>query len=269
MPRIAPVILTIAGFDPSSGAGVTADVKTIAAHGCYGVACITALTVQSTAGVRNVQPVSAKLVTETLNELSSDVEFASIHVGMLGSEAVAEAVALFVAEGRYRNIVLDPVLKSTSGASLLDALGLVVLIEKLIPVATVVTPNLAEAAILAKMVVETQEDMRVAAAKIQEMGAAAVVITGGHLEEPSDLLSFKGERGAEQRFFKGERLQSTSTHGTGCAFSTSLTCSLAKGMRLPEAVSFAGSYVRAAIASANPLGKGIGPVDHLYRLHQE
>src|SRR5258706_8332510 len=134
-----PIILTIAGFDPSSGAGVTADIKTIAAHGCYGVACITALTVQSTGGVRRVQPTDPGLVAETLDELSADVEIAAIHIGMLASGKVAKAVAEFLgsrgARGRAANIVLDPVLRSSSGAELLDVPGVKLLVEKLIPLA--------------------------------------------------------------------------------------------------------------------------------------
>src|SRR6266550_9514637 len=124
MPQPPPVVLSIAGFDPSSGAGVTADIKTIAAHGCYGVSCITALTVQSTGGVRRVQPVETALVTETLEELAADLEIAAVHIGMLGSEKVVQAVADFLAHRDLGNIVLDPILKSSSGASLLDASGI-------------------------------------------------------------------------------------------------------------------------------------------------
>ena len=130
-----PVVLTIAGFDPGSGAGVTADIKTIAAHGCYGVACITALTVQSTAGVRRVEAVDAGLVAETLAELASDLEIAAVHIGMLGSGKVVRAVADFLAAHKMPNVVLDPILKSSSGTDLVDAAGVRVLIEKLLPLA--------------------------------------------------------------------------------------------------------------------------------------
>ncbi len=148
MAQAPPIVLTIAGFDPSSGAGVTADIKTIAAHGCYGVACITALTVQSTAGVRRVEPLSPDLVVETLAELSADVEIAAVHVGMLGSGKVARAVADFLATERLPNIVLDPILKSSSGAELVDTAGARLMLEKFLPLATVVTPNLDEASAL-------------------------------------------------------------------------------------------------------------------------
>jgi hydroxymethylpyrimidine/phosphomethylpyrimidine kinase len=269
MAQPPPVVLSIAGFDPSSGAGVTADIKTIAAHGCYGVSCITALTVQSTAGVRRVQPVEPALVTETLEELAADLEIAAVHIGMLGSEKVARAVADFLTHRDLENIVLDPILKSSSGASLLDASGIQLMAEKLLPLATVVTPNVDEASSLTALPVTNVEEMRAAAAKLHTMGAAAVVITGGHLERAIDLLSFTTKRGIEQEIFKSDRQRSTSTHGTGCAFATAVTCHLAQGRGLPEAVLLAKAYVSAAIVHAQPMGRGTGPVHHLYRMHQQ
>lgn len=264
-----PVVLTIAGFDPSSGAGVTADIKTIAAHGCYGVACITALTVQSTAGVRRVQAVEADLVAQTLEELASDVEIAAVHIGMLGAAKVARAVADFLTTRKLGNVVLDPILKSSSGADLLDAAGTRLLAEKLIPLATVLTPNVEEAAALTGLAVSNPDQMRLAALKLHESGAAAVVITGGHLDKAIDLLSFTSTSGVEQEVFKSVRLRSNSTHGTGCAFATSVACHLALGRGLPEAVLLAKAYVAAAISKAHPLGRGTGPVHHLYRMNQQ
>ena len=264
-----PVVLTIAGFDPGSGAGVTADIKTIAAHGCYGVACITALTVQSTAGVRRVEMVDSGLVAETLAELATDVEVAALHIGMLGSVKIVRTVADFLAEHKLQNIVLDPILKSSSGAALLDAAGARLLAEKLIPLATVVTPNIDEASALTGLPVTDPEEMRTAARKLHEMGASAVVVTGGHLEKAIDLLSFTSTRGIEQELFKSARLRSNSTHGTGCAFATSVACHLAMGRGLPEAVLLAKAYVAAAISNAHPLGHGTGPVHHLYRMQQQ
>lgn len=267
-----PVVLTIAGFDPSSGAGVTADVKTIAAHGCYGAACITALTVQSTSGVRRVEAASAELVAETLAELSADLEIAAVHIGMLGSGKVVRAVCSFL-EGlkkpEERNIVLDPIIKSSSGFELIDAPGLRLLVERLLPLATVTTPNVDEAAALTGLAVTNLEQMRGAATRLHQMGAAAVVITGGHLEKAIDLLSFTSRQGAQQEVFKSSRQQSNSTHGTGCAFATAMACHLARGRGLPEAVLLSKAYVAAAIANAHPLGRGIGPVHHLYRMHQQ
>ena len=281
MPEKPPIVLTIAGFDPSSGAGVTADIKTIAAHGCYGVACITALTVQSTSGVKRVEAVDAAVVSETLEELAVDMEIAAVHIGMLGSSKVVKAVVEFLSgqpgnrsserSGRARlpHIVLDPVLKSSSGAELLDAAGTKLLVEKLIPLADVVTPNIDEAAAITGLKVQDLDGMKAASAKLHSMGASAVVITGGHLEKAIDLLSFTTKRGTEQEVFKAERQRSNSTHGTGCAFATAMACHLALDRGLAEAALLAKTYVTAAIANGHPLGRGTGPVNHLYRMSQQ
>jgi len=281
-----PVVLTIAGFDPSSGAGVTADIKTIAAHGCYGVACITAMTVQSTAGVKRVEPEDPVLVTDTLEELAADVEIAAVHIGMLGSGKVASAVADFLggskdgpgkkgtsasrsSKSRFSNVVLDPILKSSSGADLLDPSGTRILIERLVPLADVVTPNIDEAAVITGLKVQELDEMKAAASKLHEMGASAVVVTGGHLEKAIDLLSFTTKKGIEQEIFKAERQRSNSTHGTGCAFATAMACHLALDRGLAEATLLAKTYVSAAISNGHPLGKGTGPVHHLYRMSQQ
>jgi hydroxymethylpyrimidine/phosphomethylpyrimidine kinase len=268
-----PVVLTIAGFDPSSGAGVTADIKTIAAHTCYGVACVTAMTVQSTSGVRRMEALDPALVSDTLVELANDLDIAAVRIGMLGSGKVARAVADFLGKrssgDRIANVVLDPVLRSSSGADLLDASGTKVLVERLIPLADVVTPNVDEAGILTGTKVRDIEDMRAAAAKLHDMGALAVVVTGGDLEKATDLLSFRTERTVEQEIFKAERQRSNSTHGTGCAFATAMACHLALDRGLAEATLLAKTYVSAAISNAQPLGKGTGPVNHLYRMNQQ
>lgn len=273
-----PVVLTIAGFDPSSGAGVTADVKTIAAHSCYGVCCITALTVQSTSGVRRVEPADPALVTETLEELAADLDIEAVHIGMLGSAKVVRAVADFLQprgkssagrRSRLPNVVLDPILRSSSGAELLDPAGTKLLIERLIPLSDVITPNVDEAAVLTGTRVENLDEMKAASAKLHELGAACVVITGGHLDKAIDLLSFPTRRGIEQEIFKAERQRSNSTHGTGCAFATAMACHLALDRGLAEATLLAKTYVTAAISNAQALGKGIGPVHHLYRMNQQ
>src|SRR5580700_11295393 len=266
------VVLTIAGFDPSSGAGVTADIKTIAAHGCYGVACITAITVQSTAGVRRVEALDPALVSETLDELASDIAIAAVHIGMLGTAKVVRALVEFLGQrsgkDKLPNVVLDPILKSSSGADLLDAAGTRLLIEKLIPLADVITPNVDEAAVLTGLKVTDVDEMRAAAARLHEMGSAAVVITGGHLEKAIDLLTFTTKNGVEEEVFKAERQRSNSTHGTGCAFATAMACHLALDRGLAEAALLAKTYVTAAIANGQPLGHGTGPVHHLYRMGQ-
>jgi len=275
------VVLSIAGFDPASGAGVTADIKTISAHGCYGVTCITAMTVQSTTGVHRVEPCEPSLVTETLNELAADLDIAAVHIGMLGSAKVVAAVADFLSgaassspasrRGRTRlpNIVLDPILKSSSGADLLDTAGTRLMIERLIPVADVVTPNVDEAAAMTGLKVRDLDEMRAACAKLHELGAPAVVITGGHLDKAIDLLSFTTKHGVEQEVFKADRQRSNSTHGTGCAFATAMACHLALDRGLAEAALLAKTYVTAAISYGQPIGRGTGPVNHLYRMGQQ
>ena len=273
MPEQPPVVLTIAGFDPSSGAGVTADIKTIAAHGCYGVACITALTVQSTAGVRRAVPVDPGLIADTLEELASDIPIAAVHIGMLATAKVAKAVVEFLsrraAKARLPNVVLDPILKSSSGADLLDADGIKILLEQLIPLADVITPNVDEAAALTGLGVTNLDEMKAAAAKLHQMGSSAVVVTGGHLDKAIDLLSFTTKNGVEEEVFKAERQRSNSTHGTGCAFATALACHLALDRGIAEAALLAKTYVTAAIAAGHPLGRGTAPVHHLYRMHEQ
>jgi hydroxymethylpyrimidine/phosphomethylpyrimidine kinase len=277
------VVLSIAGFDPSSGAGVTADIKTVAAHGGYGVACITAITVQSTAGVKRIEALDPALVGDILEELATDLDISAVRIGMLGSGKVAKAVADFLSspspgrggrlshsgKARLPNIVLDPILKSSSGADLLDSSGTRLLIERLLPLADVVTPNVDEAAAITGLKVRDLDEMKAACAKLHEMGSPAVVITGGHLDKAVDLLSFATKRGIEQEVFKAERQRSNSTHGTGCAFATAMACHLALDRGLAEAALLAKTYVTAAITYGQPLGRGIGPVHHLYRMSQQ
>ncbi len=260
-----PVVLTIAGFDPGSGAGVTADIKTIAAHRCYGVACITALTVQSTSRVGQVEPVSPETIRETLDELRADFDIASVRIGMLGSAAAVRVVARFLREHPAQHVVLDPVIRSSSGTTLLDPEGVESLKEELIPLASVITPNADEAGRLTGLQVKESASMRQAAAKLRALGAKAVVITGGDLPEIVDLLTFSTSHGAMERELTSERVQSNSTHGTGCAFATAIACNLALGKDLTQAVLLAKSYVASAIAAAYPIGKGKGPIHHLHR----
>src|SRR6266478_423480 len=269
MAVIPPVVLTIAGFDPSSGAGITADIKTIAAHACYGVSCITALTIQSTQGVRRVEGVDPKIIAETLRELASDVAVEAVHIGMLGNDQVVDVVADFLGQAQLPHVVLDPILKSSSGADLLDAAGTRLLIDRLVPLEELVTPNLDEASVLTGVAVTNLAQMREAAARLHSLGAANVVVTGGHLEKATDLLSFTTARGTQQEVSKADRQRSNSTHGTGCAFATAVACHLAYGRGLPEAVLLSKAYVSAAIANAHPLGRGVGPLHHLYRMSQQ
>ena len=252
-----PVVLSIAGYDPSSGAGVTADVKTIAGHGCYGVTCITALTVQSTAGVKRVQPIDARLVAQTLELLAGDLEIRAVKIGMLGSAAVANTVMRFLSRHSIKNVVLDPVIKSSSGANLISRKGLQILKTSLLMQADVITPNIDEAAALTGHRVATPEEMEAAAARLHQLGARNVIITAGHLDTPHDLLSQEGKGIVVLR---GRKILTRSTHGTGCAFSTALACGLARGSNLLEAAKAAKRYLESALRKAPAIGKGIGPV---------
>ncbi len=269
-----PVVLSIAGFDPSSGAGVTADIKTAVAHKCFATTCITAITVQTTEGVFGVEAVREEVVRDILYELVRDLPPAAVRIGMLGQGTVAEVVAEFLETVRPPNIVLDPVLRSTSGTALLDAFGEQILRERLLKLADLITPNVQEAAILAgfsEVKIEqnsskTVSEMANFARSLHGLGSRAVVITGGHLEETADLLSVVGEGEPKQEWFRAPRIESRATHGTGCAFAMSIACNLAKGLALSEAVREAKRYVRQAIETAEPMGHGHGPMNHLTEL---
>ncbi len=256
-----PIVLTIAGFDPSCGAGIAADIKTISAHNCYGVAAITALTVQNTRGVRGVQPVSAEVLRAQLEELVKDVPLAAVKIGMLATRANVQVVAELLEKKKFSHVVLDPVLRATSGLELLEPSGIKELSKHLLGLASVITPNIAEAAVLSGMEIKGLEQMKAAAEKLRELGARAVVITGGELERPTDLLY----DGTTFTPFGSERVKSENTHGTGCTFSSAIAANLAGGRSLADAVVLAKAYVGKAIAKGYPIGKGKGPLNHFYR----
>jgi hydroxymethylpyrimidine/phosphomethylpyrimidine kinase len=264
------VALTIAGFDPGSGAGITADLKTFAAHRIYGVACISAMTVQSTLGVRAVEPLPAMLVRQTLECLAEDVSLSGIKIGMLGSSAVVCEVSSFLtaqsATIPRERIVLDPVLRSTSGTPLIDRDGVRVLREELLPRVGWITPNVDELALLAGGN-PGREEVPAAAARLQAMAARLgndtlnVVVTGGHLSRPDDFLLTASGAG---NWLAGEKIITNATHGTGCAFSSALLCELISGRSPNEAAAAAKAYVTEALRSAYPIGKGKGPMNHLF-----
>jgi len=262
-PKKTTIILSIAGFDPSSGAGITADIKTIAAHGCYGLSCITALTVQSTQGVKQVKPVEGKLIIATLKELASDFSINAVKIGMLGSAETVQAVVAFLKRHSLRNVVLDPVLKSSSGTDLLSDEGLKFLRNGLLPLADVITPNIDEASAMTGMAIHQACDMGAVALQLHRIRAKNVVITGGHLDPPVDFLSWNS--GKQHKIFTHKKITTNSTHGTGCAFSTALACNLANGKSLVEAVHQAKQYVTSALQHAVPIGKGTGPVNHMWK----
>ena len=266
-------VLTIAGFDPSSGAGVTADLMVFAAYGLFGTSCITSLTVQSTVGVVSSTPVSAEIVRATLNCLESDLPAAGIKIGMLASAANVAAVAEFLSglrglelrgEKERVPVVLDPVLRSSSGRELLDAEGVSVMRERLLPLVDWVTPNLEEAGVLLGRSVRRGEDTVEAARALQGMGSGLnVVVTGGHLDPPDDLLL---RADGEVVWLPGEKIVSRSTHGTGCAFSSAVLSRVVLEDGVGDAALMAKRYVAEAIRRATVLGKGIGPLNHLWPL---
>jgi hydroxymethylpyrimidine/phosphomethylpyrimidine kinase len=239
-----------------------ADLKTFAAHNCYGVAAITALTVQNSQGVTAVHPVEPALLRESVQSLLRDGRVQAMKIGMLGHRATCEVVAEVLDAHRDLPAVLDPVVCSSDGFSLLDAGGLDYLRRELLPRVTLVTPNLAEAAALAEMPVENLEQMKAAARKLVEMGARAVVVTGGHLDKAIDVLF----DGTTLEAFTGDRVKPDHTHGTGCTFSSAVTANLALGRQLRDAVVMAKAYVVEAIRHAFPVGPGRLPLNHLFRM---
>ncbi len=261
-----PIVLTIAGFDPSCGAGVAADLKTLSANNCYGVAAITALTVQSTQGVKAIHATSAATLRAQLDVLAEDLHIAAVKIGMLGTRANAVAVAEFLDATKLSNVVLDPVIQPTaSGPDLLDAGGVKYLAEELMKRASVITPNISEAVLLSGMEIKDVAGMEAAARKLVERGARAVVIKGGHMDKAVDVLF----DGTEATTLGGEHVRTEHTHGSGCTFASAIAAQLALGRGLREAVMLAKAYVLKAIENGFSIGKGPGPLDHFYRTHQE
>ncbi len=260
------ILLTIAGFDPSGGAGIAADLKTFAAHNCYGIAAVTALTVQSTEGVRSVHLTPAATLRAQLEALAEDIAIAGVKIGMLGNRANAAVVAEFLDRSQFAHVVLDPVVKPTAGGiDLLDASGVKFLSEELMKRSTVVTPNIAEAELLAGVEIKDTAAMEVAAKTLVERGARAVVVKGGHMEKAIDVLF----DGTEVLALGGDRIKSENTHGSGCTFASAIAAQLASGRGLHEAVLLAKAYVTKAIEKGFAIGKGPGPLDHFYRVHHE
>ena len=261
------IVLAIAGFDPSSGAGVSADLKTIAAHGLYGVSCITALTLQTTQGVLRSDAVEPRLIRETLEALVEDAPPAAVKVGMLGSGEVASEVVTFLKANPLPNVVLDPVFQSSSGADLLDKPGLRILRDELPAIVDIVTPNLQEAEVLTGLPVADEGGMERACHEFRKLGVKNVVVKGGHLRQPLDMLATWPSNQEVFRRFHNEKIETKNTHGTGCAYSTCIACNLAMGRSLDGeegAVLHARDYVAAALREAYKIGQGTGPINHFH-----
>ncbi len=254
------IALTIAGSDSGGGAGVQADLKTFHQFGVFGTSVLTAVTAQNTVGVRAWEPVTAALVSRQLEALADDLPPAAAKSGMLGSAAVVDAVAVGIARLRLPNYVLDPVMVATSGDRLLDRDAERLIAQRLVPLATLVTPNLDEAAILVGHAVTTPDDMERAGRELVDLGARAALVKGGHLagDDLVDVLVV----GATARRFARPRLDTTSTHGTGCTLSAAVTAGLALGRPLEHAVADGLDFVHRALAAAPGLGRGHGPLNH-------
>ena len=256
-----PILLTIAGFDPSCGAGTAADLKTFAAHGCYGVAAITSLTVQNTQGVETVHNTPSAELRAQLDVLAKDCEIAAVKIGMLGNRGNAVVVAEFLDAHKFAHVVHDPVMKSSSGKELLDAGGINYVSAELLKRASVITPNVPEAEVLTGLTIKDVADMEAAARKILEMGARAVIVKGGHMDRAVDVLF----DGTDMVQLGGDRVKTENTHGTGCTFASAITALLASGRSLIEAATLAKAYVTKAIEKGYAIGKGRVPLDHFYR----
>ena len=258
MANAKPVALTIAGSDPSGGAGIQADLKTFHQFGVYGQAVITLITVQNTLGVKRVQNLPADLVSEQIRAVVDDIPPHAVKTGALGDEAIVEVVGKLVEEFDLR-VVVDPVMISKHGASLVSERACQVLRTRLLPLCHLLTPNLHEAAVLTGLEVRTPHEMKLAAIQLCEWGAGSVLIKGGHLAgDPLDILWYQG-RWYE---YSGARVETRHTHGTGCTYSAAITACLAKGWALPDAVQAAKNYIQEAIRTNPGLGHGIGPVNH-------
>ena len=259
--------LTIAGSDSSGGAGVQADLKTMLANGVFGESVITALTAQNTMGVDAVMNVPADFIEAQMKAVFTDIYPDAVKTGMVSSSELIETIADKLTEYHAKNIVVDPVMVATSGARLIseDAIG--TLKSKLLPLATVITPNIPEAEVLSGMEIKTEADMEKAAEIICNTLGCAVLLKGGHqLNDANDLLFQKGK---EPVWFHGKRIDNPNTHGTGCTLSSAIASNLAKGRDLETSVRYAKNYISGALAAMLDLGKGSGPMDHAFAIEGE
>ena len=256
-------VLTIAGSDSSAGAGVQADLKTFAALGVYGTCAVTAITAQSTRGVSGVQDVSPEMVAAQIDAVVEDIRPDAVKTGMLASDPIIEVVAAKVREHGLPNLVVDPVMAAKSGDRLLREEAVAALRAALLPLCTIVTPNVPEAEVLTGREIVTDEDARRAAEEIVGLGAGAVVVKGGH-RAGADAVDILYD-GSTFQVYSAPRVDTTSTHGTGCTFASAIAAYLARGEPLAEAVGHAKEYLTEALRRAYPIGGGHGPVHHFYR----
>ena len=253
--------LTIAGSDSSGGAGIQADLKTMTLNGVFAMSAITALTAQNTEGVTDIMEVTPEFLKEQIDAVFTDIRPESVKIGMVASPELISAIAERLTFYDAKNIVLDPVMVATSGARLIKEEAIETLKEKLMPLATVVTPNIPEAEILSNMKISTVEDMEKAAEKIGRENSCAVLLKGGHsINDANDLLYENGKI----TWFKGKRINNPNTHGTGCTLSSAIASNLAKGFELEKSVERAKDYISGALNAMLDLGKGSGPMNHAF-----
>jgi len=258
--------LTIAGSDSSGGAGIQADLKTFAAHGVYGMSVITAITAQNTLGVTAVQDVWPEIITKQIEAVFDDIGADAVKVGMVSQPETIRAIVAGLKKYAPGLIVVDPVMISKSGYHLLQPEAEAVLISELLPLATVVTPNIPEAEVLVDRKIETLADMEEAARAIHAMGPKNVLLKGGHRTEDATDILFDGYRFVR---FEAPRVPTRNTHGTGCTLSSAIAANLARGLSVEQAVAAAKKYITLAIEHSLAIGKGVGPTHHFYELYQK
>ena len=255
-------VLTIAGSDSSGGAGIQADIKTIEAHRLFAQSAITALTAQNTTGVYGVHDVPPEFVAQQIDVVFDDIRPDAVKIGMVSSAAIVEAIVEALVRNEAENIVVDPVMVATSGSGLATSEAVVALREKLIPLATVITPNMPEAEALFGKRIATRADQEQAAVEITQATDVAVLVKGGHGEnDANDVLARPDEPVV---WFEGERIDNPNTHGTGCTLSSAIACGLAEGLSLEDSIARAKRYITGALAAQLNLGKGSGPLDHMW-----
>lgn len=257
--------LTIAGSDSGGGAGIQADLKTFSALGVFGMSVITAITAQNTLGVFGVQDVSPEMITGQIDAIFDDMGADAVKVGMVSQPETIRVIAASLRRHKAALIVVDPVMISKSGYKLLQPEAEAVLIQELLPLATVVTPNIPEAEVILKRQIHSLEEMEAAAADIQAMGPRHVLLKGGHRAEDATDVLFDGNRFVR---LEAVRIETRHTHGTGCTLSSAIAANLAKGMTVSAAVSEAKRYITVAIQHALLIGKGVGPTHHFYELYR-
>lgn len=254
--------MTIAGSDSGAGAGIQADLKTFAALGVYGTSAITAITAQNTLGVTDIVELDPKIIAAQIDAVIADIGAHAVKTGMLANALIIETVAEKLQQHKLANVVVDPVMVATSGDLLLQKNAVSALRSLLIPLATVVTPNIAEANQLAGVTITNSRDIRRAAQRIVDLGAQTVVIKGGHRRGPATDLFFDGKK---FRQLRTTRIRTAHTHGTGCTLSAAITAYLARGEKLESAIMHAKTYITAAIRKGFAVGSGHGPVHHFFR----